>query len=60
MGTFLDFPYFSSYLQTKETAWKRSDTVFSEPETLRSSLGEFKNFLKIKKLKRFDSPIIDT
>ena len=52
LGTFLDFAYFSSYLQTKETVCKRSDVIFSEPELLWSWLGEFWKILtKIKQLK---------
>ena len=39
--TFIDFTYFSSYLQTKENAWKRRDAIFSEPEMLWNSLGLF-------------------
>ena len=39
--TFIDFTYFSSYLQTKENAWKRRDAIFSEPGMLWSSLGLF-------------------
>ena len=35
--TFIDFTYFSSYLQTKENAWKRRDAIFSEPEMLWNS-----------------------
>ena len=41
LDTFLDFAYFSNYLQTKKTAWKRGDAVFSEPELIWSLLGEF-------------------
>ena len=38
----------SSYLQTKETAWKQGDAIFLEPEMLLSSLGQFrKAFIKI-------------
>ena len=49
MGTCLDFAYFSNYLQTKETAWNRRDTIFSEPELIWSLLGEFwKILIKIK------------
>ena len=32
LGTFPDFVYFSSSLQTIETAWKRGDTIFSQLE----------------------------
>ena len=39
--SFLDFAYFSNYLQTKETAWKRGDAIFPEPELIWSLLGEF-------------------
>ena len=49
---FLDFAYFSSYLQTKETARKRGDAIFLEAEMIRNSLGQFwKILIKIKKLK---------
>ena len=52
LGAFLDFAYLSSYLQTKETALKQSDAIFSEPEMLWSSLGQFrKSLIKIKQLK---------
>ena len=52
MGTFLDFAYFSSYLLTKEIAWKRDDAIFSEPELIWSLLVEFwKILIKIKQLK---------
>ena len=52
MGTFLDFAYFSSCLQTKETAWKRGDAIFSELEMIWSSLGQFwKILVQIKQLK---------
>ena len=48
---FLGFAHFDSYLQTK-TAWKRYDAIFSEPEILWSSLGQFwKILIKIKQLK---------
>ena len=48
----LDFTYFNSYLQTKETAWKRGDAGFLESEMLWSSLGQFlKVFIKIKQPK---------
>ena len=52
LGMFLDFTYFGSYLQTKETAWKRGRSIFSEPEMLWSSVGQFwKVLIKIKQLK---------
>ena len=52
MGTFLHFAYFSSCLQTKETAWKRGDAIFSELEMIWSSLGQFwKILVQIKQLK---------
>ena len=52
LGTFLDFAYFSSCLQTKETAWKRGDAIFSELEMIWSSLGQFwKILVQIKQLK---------
>ena len=56
-GTFLDFAYFSNHLQTKETAWKRGDAIFSEPEVIWSLLGEFwKSSLKSnKKIQKFDA-----
>ena len=38
---FLDFAYFRNYLQAKETAWKRGDAIFSEPELIWNLLGEF-------------------
>ena len=41
LGAFLDFIYFSSYLQTKETARKRVVAIFSEPEILVRLLGQF-------------------
>ena len=55
--TFLDFAYFSNYLQTKETAWKQGDIIFLEPELIWSLLGEFwKILIKIKqKLQKFDA-----
>ena len=34
LGAFINFVYFSSYLQKKETARKRSIALFSEPEML--------------------------
>ena len=57
MGTFLDFAYFSNYLQTKETAWKWGDAMFSEPELIWRLLGEFWKILsKIKqKILKFDA-----
>ena len=61
MWTFLYFSYFNSYLQTKETAGKRGEEIFSEERTLRSSLVEFENFLiKIKQLLKFDSLFTNT
>ena len=45
LGAFLYFIYFSSYLQTKETARKRGAAIFSEPEMLVSSLGQFRKVL---------------
>ena len=49
LGTFLDFIYFGNYSQTKETAWKRDDAIFSEPDLIWSFLGEFWTILiKIK------------
>ena len=52
LSTFLDFAYFSSYLLTKETAWKQGDAIFSEAELIWSLLGEFgKLLIKIKQLK---------
>ena len=45
LGKETDFVYFSNFLQTKETAWKRGDTIFLEPKMLRSSLGEFRKAL---------------
>ena len=49
LGTFLDFAYFSNYLQIKKTAWKLGDAVFSEPELIWSLLGEFwKTLIKVK------------
>ena len=49
---FLDFAYFSICLETKETTSKRGESIFSEPEMLRSSLGQFrKALIKIKQLK---------
>ena len=41
LGTSLDFAHFSGYLQTKKTVWKQGDAIFSEPEMLWSSFGEF-------------------
>ena len=41
LDTFPDFAYFSSYLQTKKTAWKQGDVIFSEPEMIWSLLGQF-------------------
>ena len=32
LGTFLDFAYSSTSLQTKETVWKQGDAIFSKPE----------------------------
>ena len=50
LGTFLDFAYFSSYFQVKETARKRSDAKFSESK---SSFGQFRKLpIKIKKLNK--------
>ena len=34
IGTFLDFAYFSSYLNTKETAYKPGQAIVSEREML--------------------------
>ena len=49
MGTLLNFAYFGNYEQTKETAWKRGDAIFSEPELIWSLFGEFwKILIKIK------------
>ena len=33
LGMFLDFAYFNSYLQIKETALKRSDAIFSKTKS---------------------------
>ena len=41
LSTFLDFAYFGSYLQTKETARKQGDAIVSELEMLWSSLDQF-------------------
>ena len=50
---FLNFAYFSNYLQIKETAWKRGDTIFLELELICSLLGGFwKILIKIKKKKK--------
>ena len=52
LGTFLGFAYFSSYLQTKETAWKRGDAIYSKPVMLSSSLGQFwKVLIKVEQVK---------
>ena len=50
LGTFLGFAYFSSYLQTKETAWERSYANFSEPELIGSFSEFWEIFIKIKQL----------
>ena len=34
LGPLTDFVYFSSYLQTKDTARKQGDAIFLEPEML--------------------------
>ena len=34
LGTFFDFTYFSSYLQTEETARKRGYAIYSKSEML--------------------------
>ena len=50
LGTFLGFASFSSYFQIKETAWKRSDAIFSESK---GSLGRFRNIIfKMEKLSK--------
>ena len=52
MNTFLYFAYFSSYLQTKKTTWKRGNAI--SPETVMQIifLGPFWNtFIKIEQLK---------
>ena len=52
LGSFLDFTYFSSYLKSKETAWKRGQAIFLEQEMLWSSLGQFwKVLIEIKQIK---------
>ena len=53
LSTLFDLAYFSSYLQTKETAWKRGDACFLEVEMLWSLLGLFwKDLIKIKILQK--------
>ena len=58
--TFLDFAYFSSYLQIKETVWKRGDAIFSEPEWIWSFLDEFWKILIRSHNLKFDDLITDT